>query len=430
MIAEESEFRKWLFPLGGPRLAPFRGMEARIFGEAVLDNPRAADMVGGWRRRGAEPFYGITCDGQCEHGVFALADERAPTAAMASAAHALLSMLGADQRERLRFALEAPEWRRWSNPEFLINDNGLRLEDCTPQIRDAILGVIRASLSATGYDKARGCMKTNAFLGLLCDLPLIMNEWSYNFLLFGEPSIDGPWGWSLYGHHLALNCFALAGQMVISPTFMGAEPNFVDTGPDEGLRLFEIEERVGLALMRSLSSQQQERATIYRLMRDPAMPEGRWHPADQRHLGGAFQDNRVIPYEGVPVLELDARQRQQVMDIVEAFITYLPDGPKAAKLSQVEAHLDRTWWSWIGGSGNDDPFYYRIQSPVLMTEFDHHSGVWLSNSEPAKCHIHTIVRIPNGNDYGRDLLRQHYRRVHPGQAPGVEHARSASGRPF
>jgi hypothetical protein len=27
-------------------------------------------------------------------------------------------------------------------------------------------------------------------------------------------------------------------------------------------------------------------------------------------------------------------------------------------------------------------------------------------------HIHTSVRTPNGNDYGKDLLRQHYER-HP-----------------
>jgi hypothetical protein len=35
-----------------------------------------------------------------------------------------------------------------------------------------------------------------------------------------------------------------------------------------------------------------------------------------------------------------------------------------------------------------------------------------------KCHIHTIIRTPNGNDYGKDLLRQHYLRAHPGFLPG------------
>ena len=27
---------------------------------------------------------------------------------------------------------------------------------------------------------------------------------------------------------------------------------------------------------------------------------------------------------------------------------------------------------------------------------------------PSRQHIHTVVRTPNGNDYGKDLLRQHY----------------------
>jgi Protein of unknown function (DUF3500) len=52
--------------------------------------------------------------------------------------------------------------------------------------------------------------------------------------------------------------------------------------------------------------------------------------------------------------------------------------------------------------------YYRIQGPVVMIEFDQHSGVFLSNKEPAKLHIHTIVRTPNDNDYGAGLLRMHY----------------------
>ena len=50
-----------------------------------------------------------------------------------------------------------------------------------------------------------------------------------------------------------------------------------------------------------------------------------------------------------------------------------------------------------------------MQSPVTFIEFDHHAGVFLTNPEPAKFHVHTIVRTPNGNDYGFDLLRQHYK---------------------
>lgn len=414
----EHAFRKLLYPLDAPRLTMARGLDARRFGEAVRGVPMLGEMISAWEQRDSEPFHGITCNGHKEQGLFMLADEGAPVAAMAAAARRLLDQLDAPAVRQLCYPIDAPEWRRWSNPEFLINPNGLRLEDCRPEVRAAIMDLVQASLSAKGFHKACGCMKTNAFLGELCQLPLIMNEWSYNFLLFGDPSTTQPWGWNLYGHHLALNCLVLGQQMVITPTFMGAEPNVIDSGPDAGMRLFDVEEEVGLSLMQSLSVEQRARATSYRLLHDPAMPEGRWHPADQRHLGGAFCDNRVIPCEGVPVGEFSGTQKQQLMDIVEAFIAYLPDGPRSAKLTQVEAHLDRTWWSWIGGHGDDDPFYYRIQGPVLMTEFDHHSGVWLNNDQPAKCHIHTVVRTPNGNDYGKDLLRQHYEAVHPGATPG------------
>ncbi len=414
-----NNFRDMLFPLDSPRFLAVRELDPYAYGRFIRDTfPPATAMIDNWERLAAEPLKGVTSDGAVIPELFKLAAEGAPVEQMVRAGRQLLAVLSDGERDRLCFPLDAPQWRRWSNPEFLVNPNGLRLEELAPQTREAVLGVLRASLSPAGYAKARGCMKTNHFLGELCNLPNLMNEWSFNFLLFGAPSEQEPWGWSLYGHHLVLNCFVLGRQMVISPTFMGAEPNVIDVGPDAGLSLFDDEERVGLALMRSLSPALREKATIYKKMLDPAMPEGRWHPADQRHLSGAFHDNRIIPYEGIPASALDARQRDQLMSLIAAFIGYLPEEPLAARLKQIESHLNSTWWSWIGGCGDEDPFYYRIQSPVTLIEFDHHSGVWLSNEEPAKCHIHTLVRTPNGNDYGKDLLRQHYARVHPGKAPG------------
>ena len=57
------------------------------------------------------------------------------------------------------------------------------------------------------------------------------------------------------------------------------------------------------------------------------------------------------------------------------------------------------------------PFYYRVHSPVILIEFDHQRGIALDNDEPSRQHIHTVVRTPNGNDYGIDLLRQHRQQV-------------------
>jgi hypothetical protein len=411
-------FRELLYPLDSPRFARARGLGPREFGKAVIEAPNPQRLIGEWAQLQHEPFRGITCDGNCQHGLFPLQPEGAPTKDMVTAALELLKVLNAAAREKVRYPIDAEEWRRWSNPEFLLNDNGVRLEDLGEPQRQAVLALLQASLSPTGFRKARDCMRINAFLGELTDLPLIMNEWSYNFLLFGEPSESEPWGWSLYGHHLILNVFVLGRQMTITPTFMGAEPNEIDTGPFAGTRLFVDEERLGLQLMQSLPADIRERAVTYRELRDPLMPEGRFHPADQRHMGGAFRDNKVIPYEGIRASEMPAPQRDLLMQVTGAFLEYLPDETLAYRLSHIESHLQDTWWSWIGGYGDHDAFYYRVQSPVVMIEFDHHSGVWLNNQQPAKCHIHTVVRTPNGNDYGKDLLKQHYAQVHPGRAPG------------
>jgi len=196
---------------------------------------------------------------------------------------------------------------------------------------------------------------------------------------------------------------------VLTPAFWGAEPNYADHGPFKGIRLFQDEERAGLKLMRAFSPEQQKRAIVAHSMMGGDLPEGRRHFADNLHLGGAFHDNRVVPYEGLKGDALSATQRRDLMDLVEKYLAVLPDGPRAARIAEVERHLPDTHFCWIGGFSEESPFYYRVQSPVTFIEFDHHAGVFLTNPEPAKFHVHTIVRTPNGNDYGFDLLRQHYK---------------------
>ena len=78
-------------------------------------------------------------------------------------------------------------------------------------------------------------------------------------------------------------------------------------------------------------------------------------------------------------------------------------------MSEVRKHLNDTWFGWIGSTDADGVFYYRIQSPVILIEFDHQRPIALARSNiPTRNHIHTMVRTPNGNDYGKDLLRQHH----------------------
>jgi hypothetical protein len=87
-----------------------------------------------------------------------------------------------------------------------------------------------------------------------------------------------------------------------------------------------------------------------------------------RHLGGAHQDNRTVPYEGLPISAMTPAQREEIWQLVKTFNVYLPDGPLEAHMRRVREHEDRTWFAWIGGFGLGDPYYFRIHSPVVFCE--------------------------------------------------------------
>ncbi|GGK75807.1 DUF3500 domain-containing protein [Mangrovihabitans endophyticus] len=403
-----ADYRDYLIPADSPRLAEARGLDPWTYAKPIRATERARGLIALWQDLYRQPFRGITTDGTVLEGRYALADEGFDVRAATAAARGLLDTMTEGETARARYPIDAGQWRDWYNPEWPMNDHGIRLDQVDARVRDAVAALMRACLSDDGYVKTERVRSANLFLGELYDLRTIMNDWSYHFLLFGEPGETEPWGWNLYGHHLAVNCFVRGGQIVLSPTFLGAEPTTIDRGDGEEFELFRREALTGIELMLSLPRDQRERAQTYRRMRDPAMPADRWHFADERQLAGAYRDNRIIPYEGVNARTLTGAQQERLREVVASFLDLLPRRSFQARIRQVEAAMDDTWFGWIGPTDGVSPFYYRVQSPVILVEFDNHTGVWLTNSEPARFHVHTIVRTPNGNDYGKDLLRQHY----------------------
>jgi hypothetical protein len=414
------EYRRYLFPHDHPRLAEVRGMDPYAYGEfSRRPGTFTGGLVEGWTPLYRKDFRGITEDGVLREGLYPLTPaepgEEAPVAAMVAAAEKLLAVLDDDGRKRISFDVDAVEWQTWANPEFLQFDTGLRLDLQPEVVREKALALVRASLSPEGFAQAHAMMLVNGFLGEVVDLETVLNEWSYNIALYGDPDLRAPWGWQLFGHHCALNCLVVEGRMSLSPVFLGAEPDEIDAGRHAGLRnLFADRVRLGLDLMAALDDDQRAAATAFEQMVDPAMPDGRVHPGDERHLAGAFQDNRVIPFEGVRVAELSAEAQSAALQIAASFVRVLPDGPRAARLREIGAHLHDTWFSWIGGHQPGDVFYYRLQSPVLIAELDHHCGVFLDYDTPQTFHIHTVMRTPHGNDYGRSWVRQWQERNDPG----------------
>ncbi|TVY58575.1 hypothetical protein LCER1_G000207 [Lachnellula cervina] len=383
-----NNFRDYIPPTGHPRTAGLDDADVYEYSKAVLSQSKPKVLFGPWFELLDKPFVGITSDGIVRKDIYTLGDDGAPTKQMKQAVNNT-----------------NPCRRKWCNPEIVFHDVGIRLEFLEQRKIELVLKLLKAGLSQCGFEKAVGAMRLNHFLGEIVHAKAILNQQSYHFRIFGEPSEQEPWGFSFFGHHLCLHIFVLQKQMTISPIFIGAEPIEIDCGPYEGLKLFNNESSMALELMHSLSPELQSQAQLYKKMHDPAMPKNRWHPADQRHLGGAFQDNRVIPYEGIKATALLAQQKKLLLSVVASFLEILPDAVLISRMRQIETFLKETYFCWIGGFGNEDPFYYRIQSPVICVEFDHHAGVFLLNAEPAKCHVHTIVRTPNRNDYSKEWLR-------------------------
>lgn len=98
----------------------------------------------------------------------------------------------------------------------------------------------------------------------------------------------------------------------------------IDAGEWSGTTIMRREEAAGLKLVQSLSPELQAKAQTYKFMKDSAMPEGRWNRDDQRHLCGAYRDNRIVPYEGITASHLNASQKSLLWDIVDEYLLYLP----------------------------------------------------------------------------------------------------------
>ncbi|MFD1858476.1 DUF3500 domain-containing protein [Aeromicrobium camelliae] len=410
MTTDPSAFRAYLFPHDHPRLADIRGLDAYSYREAAREDSFTGGLIEGWTPLYLNEFHGITEDGTLRDGLYPLTPaepgEEAPVADMVAAADHLIGLLSDSDRDRLCHRVDAPEWQTWANPEFMQFDTGIRLEFASSEVQQAALGLMRASLSEEGFAAAHRMMVINHFLGEVVDLSTILNEFSYNIALYGTPDLRAPWGWQLFGHHCAVNCLVVEGRMQVSPLFLGAEPDQIDAGPHAGPGVFDRRIELATALIGALPEDQRNRAITYPQLVDPAMPEGRVHPGDERHLAGAFQDNRIIPFAGAPVADMPAEARTLVLAFVEQFVAVLPDGPRRARMREIERHLDDTWVEWIGDWRPGSVFYIRVQSPVVIAELDHHCGVFLDYDTPKNFHIHTVLRTPHGNDYGRAWVRQ------------------------
>lgn len=354
------------------------------------------------RNAAQEPFVGITTDGKPRTEVW----EKTPTGCspepIVAAATAFLDAVDQpDYRAYVQQPLDSWHRRSWFNAMPIYMPAGIMLRDLRESQKEKALQLFATCLSPSGYELLRKTMWLNDAVRDIVNMYVdSWHEWCVWLTIFGEPSVDEPWGWQLMGTHIDINCTVVGDQMSVEPLFLGAEISEIDHGPHAGLFAYREEEAAGLALGASLTDDQLEQAVLYNSVSHEHLPPELSGPVDGRHVGGAARDNRVVPYEGIAVSAFSKKQRALLDDLFEVYLARLAEGYRDQRRRQIQGHLDETYVAFIGEPAKK-PFYYRVHSPTVWIEFDHHPGLMLADAiDPIEFHIHTIFRMPNGGDYG------------------------------
>lgn len=350
-----------------------------------------------------EPYRGIETENGKIENLFPIHSTGVSTKPMEDAANSFLNSLTSTQKNRILFDIDDNEWRKWCNVDNGIYvRQGVPLKEMTNEQKKTAFLLMQSSLSAKGLQLSKDIMKTDQTLRELNNGSTDFDEELYFFTIMGTPSQTTPWGWQIDGHHLVINYFVLGDQIVMSPVFMGGEPIITTTGKYKGNTLFQDEQNIGLQFMQSLTKEEQEQAVIKETKaRNDALTE-------------ANKDNVTLNFQGLKASKLSDKKKKELLNLAFEYVRNIKDPHSQIKMEEVESHIDDTWFSWIGERTNDAVFYYRIHSPVILIEFDHQGAIGVHSSEPGptRNHIHTVVRTPNGNDYGKDLLYQHKEKHH------------------
>ena len=351
-----------------------------------------------------EAYKGVfTSDGKQE-GLFPLKSTGVSIQPIVEAANFFIKGLSPEEKKKVIFKVDDKEWRHWANVDNgIFQRAGIALKEMNQKQRVRAFNLLQEALSVKGLQLSRDIMKTDQTLRELNNDDPIYDEDLYFLTIMGTPSTTTPWGFQFEGHHLVINYFVLGDQVVMTPTFMGGEPIITTTGKYKGNTLFQDEQNLGLEFMQSLSSEQQIKASLSnRKNRNDIEAE-------------AFSDNATVDFEGLQATEMTADQKEALLHLAAQYIYNMKEGHAKVKMEEIKNHLEKTYFAWRGAITEDAVFYYRIHSPVVLIEFDHQGPIGIKGENgraPTRNHIHTIVRTPNGNDYGKDYLKQHLEEHH------------------
>lgn len=324
--------------------------------------------------------------------------------------NAFLSTLTQEQLHSLNLEFSDTLRTKWTNlPVGLAKRPGIRYGTLSTESRIAFHHILSTLLSSQGYLKTTSIMKLDDILNEVYETAYANKEiddneieklrnlkWNFeNYFIsvWGTPNKLNTWGIKFEGHHISINLTAVGDKFSVTPLFMGTDPAEVHSTKYAGLRILNKEEDYGFHLINSLSEEQKAVATLSQDV-----------PGDI--ITNPNFKGRLTEYQGIKASALNTQQKQLLEYIIEEYVNNLEHEKAAEYLNKItKSGLDNIYFAWIGSFQHQKPHYYIINGPDFIIEYDNVGFQKNGN------HIHSIWR-EKGNDFGEDLLKEHYLTEH------------------
>lgn len=276
--------------------------------------------------------------------------------------------------------------------------NGVPLRDLNEDQRASALNLLKASLSAQGFEKATAIVALETVLKQVEHRgpgDNYRDPLNYYLTIFGRPGSKTVWGWRFEGHHVALNFSSVNNRIEAStPSFFGSNPGTVLEGSEKGKQILKRETELAFDLINSLNTNQKKAAIIS----EKALQEI-----------VSFNSRKASPLspQGILFGKLTEEQKQTFLALLDVYVNNYEFAFASTFMAKIKkAGLDNLSFAWAGSLTPGSPYYYRIQGPMLLIELD--------NTQNGANHIHSVVRDLT-NDFGDDILREHYEKEHHGK---------------
>ncbi|GAA0531107.1 DUF3500 domain-containing protein [Chitinophaga japonensis] len=311
-----------------------------------------------------------------------------------AAAQAFLQTLDPAAKQQASFAWGDEERFNW---HFVPRPRkGLPLKAMNSRQKAAALHLLQTCMSAQGYKKATAIIALESILKVLEGRDPgddYRDPGKYYFTIFGTPGPAQPWGWRVEGHHVSLN-FSAAGNSLVAatPAFLGSNPAIVPSGKEKGLQILKQEAELGFALLRSLDEKQRARAIIQAT-------------APHDIMTGNRRKAMLQSPPGLPYAAMNPQQQQLLRQLVAVYIDNHTKLMADVLLKEIAAAgWEQMHFAWAGARAWGGGHYYRIQNPAVLIEYD--------NTQNNGNHVHSVLRDLK-NDFGEDILQEHYQAGHP-----------------